>query len=31
MLRHYDESTNTLLAWRVEHIRAWLASGNATP
>lgn len=30
MLRHYDENTNTLLAWRVEHIRAWLASENET-
>lgn len=33
MLRHYDKDTNTLLAWRVEHIRAWLPAGGngATP
>lgn len=30
MLRHYDESTHTLLAWRVEHIRSWLADSSRT-
>lgn len=30
MLRHYDKGTNTLLAWRVEHIRSWLADSCRT-
>lgn len=30
MLRQYDKGTNTLLAWRVEHIRSWLADNSRT-
>lgn len=29
LLRRWDESTRTRLAWRVEHLRAWLEARGA--
>jgi hypothetical protein len=28
LLRRYDASTGTLLAWRVEHLLAWLRAST---